>query len=660
MNNGMKKVLALSLAAAMLLSACGNSGSASSGSASNGSTSDSSNGASANITDYDMYNYRTATAELESFNMLYSQRGEDSYFLTNIWDGLCETNPRGEVVPGLAESWETTDGGETWTFHLRDGLKWVDINGDEKADNNAWDWATGLEWVMNYHKNDSANTSMPMEMIKGATEYYEYTKALSPEEAQALNGQEGSKFLEMVGIEIVDDLTIKYTCITKKPYFDTVSLYGCLYPISQAMIDELGSVDAVRSMDNTNMWYNGPYIMTEYVHANEKVFTPNPMYWDTESSRFKSVTYKMVDSGETAFQMYRNGELDYVALTEANLNTIYNDPNNEFHDYLCEDLVKKYSYQWHWNFDKYNEDGTRDDNWNKAIANENFRKSIYYGADFTASYKRSNAINPMKVENNFYTMRGLLTLADGRDYTELVKEKLGLGDYNGETPVRYDAAKGEECKQKAIEELTALGVTFPVELDYYIPGSNQVSLDSATVLKDNLERCLGSDYITLNICTYVSSLSKEVRDPKIMSIMSNGWGADYADPMNFLAQEIKGYDNAWYADAYSNINEVPVEDWSKDLHAKYDEFTKLVWEADAITDDMQARYDAFATAEAYMIEHCLVMPYNYGMSWCLTKLNLHSQMNAMYGNCNNKIKGVEINEAGYTTAEFEELAAKKG
>ena len=663
MNKGMKKVLSLALVAAMMLSACGNSNA---GSSNEGSNAGSTNTPAAEgstttesgfkvdekgIMDYDMVTYKIATAELETFNLLYSQRNEDFVQLTNLIDGLAESNPKGQVIPCLAESWETTDGGITWTFHLREGIKWVDMNGNVKADCNAWDWATGLEWILNYYKNDSANTSMPVEMIKGAQDYIDYTKNLSEEEAHALNGLAGSKFLEMVGIEIVDDLTIKYTCVTNKPYFDTLALYCCLYPMAQGMVDEL-TVPGVKAMDNTEMWYNGAYTMTSYTHGNEKVFTANPEYWDTTSTRFKTATFKMLDSADTAFQLYRNGEIDYVALTESNLNTIYNDPNHEFHDYLVEDLTGKHSYQWQFNYNKMNEDGTEDTNWNKAIANEAFRKTLYYGMDLTEYLKRSNSITPLKCENNFFTMRGTLYNPAGVEYTELVREKLGLGEYNGETPVRYNKELGEQYKAQAIEELTALGVEFPVKLAYYINGSSQTALDSATVLKNTMSASLGDDLVVLDIKTYVSSVNQEVRNPHLQSIMNNGWGADYADPINFLVQEVKGYENAWYANSYTNINDVPEEDWSADLHAKFDEFTRLVWEADDITDDLTARYEAFAVAEAYMLEHVLVMPFNYSQGWCLTRLNIHDYQNAMYGVCNGKMKNWDVNPDGYTTEEM--------
>src|SRR5699024_10963677 len=106
-----------------------------------------------------------------------------------------------------------------------------------------------------------------------------------------------------------DDYTVVYHCTTPKPYFDTVATYACLYPMSQAMVDELG-VKGVQEMNNETMWYNGCYTMTSYVQGNEEGFTKNPTYWDTECSLFNTVTIKMVESNDVAFQLYQTGEVD--------------------------------------------------------------------------------------------------------------------------------------------------------------------------------------------------------------------------------------------------------------------------------------------------------------------------------------------------------------
>ncbi len=346
---------------------------------------------------------KVSSSELATFNLLSSETSADTQYLTNIWDGLLEVNNYGELVPCIAEEWSTEDGGLTWTFNLRDNATWVDVNGNEMAQVTAQDFLTGMEWVLNFYKNDSANTSMPMEMIAGAEEYYEYTKGLTQEEAYALDASEGSVFREMVNIETPDDYTLVYHCTTEKPYFDTVCAYTCMYPLAQGLVDELG-IDGIKSMNNENMWYNGCYTMTSYIQGNEKVFTKNPSYWDTECTRFDTVTIRMVESTDVAYQLYQSGEIDEVSLTESNVMTISGDESNPYHDQMVEWPADFRSYQFHLNYNKLNEDGTPDTNWNTAAANESFRLSWYYGLDLTPYYSRTNAVNPLSCENNYYSI----------------------------------------------------------------------------------------------------------------------------------------------------------------------------------------------------------------------------------------------------------------
>ena len=264
----------------------------------------------------------------------------------------------------------------------------------------------------------------------------------------------------------------------------------------------------------------------------------------------------------------------------------------------------------------------------------------------------------MVCENNFYTMKGLVYTSDGTDYVELVREEMGLPKENGETLLRLDAELAEQYKQQAIEELTALGVTFPVEMDYYIAAANQVSLDSANVLAQSISNSLGDDFMKLNIKTYVSSSTQEVLNPHLQSITMNGWGADYGDPQNYLGNEVSGNDSAYYSRTQNNINDVEATEATQQLLDTYAEFTAMVAEADAITDDLDARYAAYAKAEAYMIDHVLTLPTYYNVPWCLTKINPYSKMNAMFGSQNEKMKNWETSADGYTTEEMEAIAAE--
>ena len=656
MKKKLSRLLALALAAALTLSGC-----------SSGTTEEAESSAEAPSSAAqeeqesqgeaieDLVIARLSTAEMQTFNILYSQTMEDFANLYNMVDSLMEIDNYSRIVPCIAESYTTNEDKSVWTFQIRDGVKWVDVNGNEKADCTSQDFATAMEWILNFHKNESSQTSDFLIMLEGANEYYEYTKTLSEEEAFALTAEEGSVFKEMVGVETPDANTLIYRCIGSRPYWDSLST--CLWPMSQAMVDELGGPAGVKAMNNENMWYNGCYTMTSYVQGNEKIFTKNPLYWDQDCELFNTVTVKMVESNDTMYQLYQSGEIDTVTLTESNLKTIYDDPENPYHDYLVENPATG-TYQIHFNYDKHLEDGTPDVNWNTAIANEAFRLSWYYGLDLTEYWKRTNSINPLSCENEFYSMTGLAYTSDGTDYTELVRQELGLPEIDGQTVARLDADKAEQYKQQAIEELTALGVTFPVEVDFFISGGNQTALDTANVLSQCFSDSLGDDYVQFNINTYVSSASQEVYTPKLQSFVFNGWTPGVNDPTNYLDTVLYDAVNAYYSDTYSNIVDVEETETTKDLIDTYKEFTAMAEEAKAINDDMDARYQACAEAEAYLISHALVLPAYHSSSWCLTKINPYSKIHAPFGGLNEKMKNWETNADGYTTAEIEAIKAE--
>ena len=153
--------------------------------------------------------------------------------------------------------------------------------------------------------------------------------------------------------------------------------------------------------------------------------------------------------------------------------------------------------------------------------------------------------------------------------------------------------------------------------------------------------------------TYISSLANEVRKPRKASIYINGWGADFADPINFLGQETYNDSAAYYSNAYSNCNDAT----DPDLIAAYQEFTDLVTAAKAITDDMDARYAAFAKAEACFLNHALVIPCSYEVGWELTKVNDYSKVYSMYGMQAYRYVDWETSDVPYTTEQMEALAA---
>ena len=645
--------------AASLLAACGEkSNNTGNGAAASGAAAPNSTGATPLK---EFISFESGNRELESWNMLYTQKAEDANVVTNLWDGLLSFDCYGKVVPAIASSWEHNEDATVWTFHLRDDVDWVDCNGEVKAHLTSKDFLVGFEWVMNAIKNEANNTSMPNDTIVGAYEYYELTK----EAGDAAADMTYEDMLAAgVGIEAPDDYTLVFTCPSACPYFDTVAAYNSFYPVAPALIEELG-VEGFRSCDNTTMWYNGPYVVEEYIQGNTKSYIPNPNYYDAANvSRFERFTVTMISDGSISLQLYQNRELDEVDLGESNITTIQSDPSNEYNQQLCEKRAKKFSYCFIFNYDKKNTDGTPDENWNKAIANKAFRQCFSKGMVLNKFFARYNPINPLKCENDFFTMKGLCYTSDGTDYTNLVAKEMGLDGeaYDGKTMKRLRANNGDitELKKQAMEELSAIGVTFPVHCSYYILAGSTSALDSATVLKQCFTDSFGDDFIVLDINTFVSSTMKEVVAPKLQSFTHMGWGADFGDPINFLTQIIIHDDNAYYSCNMTNIagivNNGPAS-YQTELVAAYEKFTDLVNEGRAIVDDTDARYAAFAKAEAYFLDENLIFPTVYDITWCLTHANEYSKINAMYGPCNYKAVNWETSEEAYTTEQYDAFAA---
>lgn len=632
--------------AASILAACGGSSSSTGSSA---GTITPSNGGEPIA---DLVVSEVVLRELETWNILYSQSGSDLNVLCNCVSGLVTTNIYGQFVPDVATEWSQNEDATEWTFKLRNDVTWSDVNGEVKANLTSEDFLVSLEWVLNAKKNLNNNTTMPNGSIKGAKEYNAYTNELDDETARALTYKDMLDF--GVGIAAPDDYTVVYTCSAPCPYFHTIASGNCLFPIPQALIDELG-VDGFYGVSNETLWYNGAYLVNEYIQGNSKVFVPNPNYYNADKdARFNSVTIRIVEDTTVAYQLYDAGEIDEVTLAEAPASTILSDPEHPYYNNVVQTNPQKYSYQLHFCFDRYNQDGTPDENWNKAIANLKFRQCIMYGLNLYQVWERNNQLYPLSNENNCYTMKGLCTFSDGRDYTDRVIELLGYPESDGKTPRRVKDIT--QLKKEAMEELSAIGVTFPVTLyDYLAAGGNT---SGSLVMQQMFKDLLGDDFIKYDWLTYVSSMSQELRDPHLVCWYANGWGADFADVSNFLGQEVLHDENAYYATHYSDISYVAAnpKDYQQELLAEFEEFTRLYNEAVAIVNDTDARYEAFAQAEAYFLDHALCMPYRYDVGLQLTHINMYSKIQTLCGVAAYKYVNWETSTEAYTAEDYEAFA----
>ena len=591
----MKKTVGSLLVAALLLTGCG------------------SNSSNSGLKVY--HDYETQSREVTSFNYLSDFQATNAQVYANFVDGLVENDNKGQIVESLAKDYSANDTKDVWTFHLRDGLKWLRQDGSEYGDVTAQDFVTAVKYSLDA-ENGSNNTSMITAFIKGADEYYEASEA----------GTATDEMFENVGVKAVDDKTVEFTLVGSKPYFDTVLTYGCYYPVNAEFLDEVGKENFGSEPDK--ILYNGCYLMDTYENGANKSYVKNEKYWDKDKVTFDRVEITMLETSSRALDMFETGELDRATLTQDQVLTEQGNEN------LVETPTGKYSFVIWFN---HKQDGN--DNWNKAVDNVNFRKTWFYGLDTTELRKRLNSINPDKIINQAYTASGLVQTSDGTDYTKLDE----LKEFTGDGVVQLQPEKAKEYKAKAMEELQAQGVTFPVKVMYAYKSGDQASEESYRILKQSFEDSLGSDFIDVEGVSFIKSSTSEIYAKSLQSIMISGWGADYGDPYNFLDQLTE--------EGTMNVNYVKYND---------EKLNQMVEDADKVLD-LDERYHAFAKVEAYVLDQAYVIPaYTAGHEIQMTKINDYSKPTSKYGMANLKIKNWESKEEAYTTEEYEKLEAESG
>ncbi len=653
----MKKIVAILLVAVMLmaiLASCSNSENTENGQNSNSSTETGTNtpdtaedgGDEAGENEIkDLVVFRTGH-DVENFLSIHTENAQDALCGVGM-DNWIGVDNHGNVTCLLAEDYSANEDSSVWTFTLRDGVKWVDKDLNEKADLTVTDFLVGAEFILNYHKNSGYNASMLMTNVEGAQEYYEYTRDLSAEEAYALTYEDA--FADMVGIKADTEAnTVTYTCVAPTPYFWSLGYHKSTSPLAEGLVDEIGAENMI-SINWDELWYTGAYVITEFIAGNTCVLTSNTKYWNYDNVKlFDTVTSNLIESTDVGYQLYLNGEIDYITLSQANVVNILGDESGEFYDNVVKVAGNSIStYVMHFNYQKIDsETGELDTNWNTAIANENFRMAMYWGLDLEGYFAYTDSVTPFSVAGYTMTQTNFVNV-EGMDYQDYVVELLGL-EKSSESYSRYNPELAQEYLDKAVEELTAAGVTFPIKITNYIKAGNQSALDQAVLLKDAFDNFFG-EYVQFENGTYVSSLTKEVISLGHHNYVISSWSADYSDPSNCIEQcSLTAPSNVYLEYSFANkLTEGPVYDL-------YQEFTDLCMTARNINNDLNERYKAYAEAEAFMIEHNLAMPLYSRASWQLTKINDYSK--AIKGQ---SYQNWETNSEGYTQADYEAFAAEK-
>ena len=581
------------------------------------------------------------SADVNTMNYLVTSNANDFTIPANTIDTLVEYDASGKIQPSLASAWVYDENAKTWTFTIREGQKWVDKTGEAKADVTANDFVSAAKYLLN-PVNTSATANLLFGVIKNAEEYYNgllYKDGVTKEDGtktEAGYDKDGTKWevidFSEVGVKATDDKTLVYTLVEECPYFLSALVYLPYMPAYGPILEQYGT-EFGTSVDK--MYYCGAYYLKEYTAGSKQVLERNEYNFDKEKVYIKTIErIYNAEASTVAPEMSLRGEIDYATINSDIISDWLADATKK-------ELVSKerasinYSYFYCFNFNPRFDAEYEPENWKLAVNNENFRKALMAGLDRTKLVLITEPTNPQVYIYNTIVPDGFASNASGADYTSLASfaNITAADSFNSEKAISY--------RDEAIRELEAAGATFPIKvLTRYNP-TDTTWQKECTVLEQQMEALFNTDTVKFIDIIVEAGPSEaflsEVRRSGKYAFMKCNWGADYADPETFtdpFYQKASDDPGTKYQFMYSAID---YNGASADVVKEY--FT-LIEAAKAIKVDINARYEAFAKAEAYLIEHALVVPYGVSASdYVATKLNVFEGQFAPFGISTYRYKG---------------------
>lgn len=559
------------------------------------------------------------SSEVTTLNYLVTSTTNEFAIAANVIDTLVEYDQYGRMRPSLAESWENSEDGLTWTFHLRNDAVWVDGNGEYYADVTANDFVAAAKYILDaQNASSTANLLYDTCGIAGAEAYYMGTSTPAEGEEPAPKTE-----WDTVGVKALDDYTLQYTLVKPVPYFLSMLTYVNFMPVNEQFLTEKGDQFGLATGNDT-LLYCGAYYISEFKPQETRVLTKNEKNWDAANVHIDQIIDKYNKEASTVSpELFLRGEVDSASLSTELTGDWLSDPEKAAMIHPSR-LTSYYSYFYTFNFDPQFDAAYEPDNWRIAVNSENFRQSIISAFNRSKIKTLIDAENPDGLLYNTITPPAFVEY-NGTDYIHM-GELAAITDKGANT---FDKDAALAYKEAAVAELTEAGATFPVKvLLLYNPGvTGGNSAEEAQIVEQQLEDVLGTDYIDVVIEAGPSTSYLTARRTGMYGMMNCNWGPDYADPETYT-DPFKAEDNSYNFMGTATDKET--------LQGYYD----LVDAAKAITGDLEARYLAFAKAEAYLIEHGYVMPIGYGSGgYTASLLDPFSAPIAPFGVTTDRYKG---------------------
>lgn len=609
-----------------------------------------------------------ANFDITTLDYVYNNKSSNGDYVNNFVEGLLTQDNHGKLVPGMASEWSCNDDASEWYFTIRDDAVWSTSAGEEYDAVTAEDFVTGLK-----HAVDSKSETLGLvaDLIVGLRKY-----------------SDGTGKWEDVGIK-ADGNQLTYTLTGPCGYFDGMTTYTILWPINAEFLESKGS--DFGAVEPDSILYNGCYILSSLVPAQEVRFDANPNYYDAKNVFVQHVVVTYSDGKDPAqnFNMFVNGEVTSTTVNQS-LPEVVAKAAELYPDNQYKSMTTATSYWGAFNWDRqmyalYNDpsvsttsktDAQKADA-KAAILNADFRRAVYaaYSAHAVEAITLGEEHADGVIRNTLvpYTFQ---TTSDGRTYgsivekyaAELVADYEGI-DLNDGHDAWYNPELAKTFAERAKEELGDSVSEWPIHIDVPVYAASENQKNMQLAMKKSIEDAIG-DYVVIdlqflegNSSVYYSSFYNQPtgEDNSIDLVFGAGWGPDYGDPLTYLhCFDVHDGDML----NYSGIN-IESQGQSEDQKAVLEtlglnEVQEIVDQATAATGD--ERIELFAKAEAMLLTNGILRPYaTSGANISISKVKPFTVGYGLYGQAAyNQVpyfKYMQLLDEPVTAAEYE--AAKE-
>lgn len=609
-----------------------------------------------------------ANFDITTLDYVYNNKSSNGDYVNNFVEGLLTQDNHGKLVPGIASEWSCNDDASEWYFTIRDDAVWSTSAGEEYDAVTAEDFVTGLK-----HAVDSKSETLGLvaDLIVGLREY-----------------SEGTGKWEDVGIK-ADGNQLTYTLTGPCGYFDGMTTYTILWPINAEFLESKGS--DFGAVEPDSILYNGCYILSSLVPAQEVRFDANPNYYDAENVFVQHVVVTYSDGKDPAqnFNMFVNGEVTSTTVNQS-LPEVVAKAAELYPDNQYKSMTTATSYWGAFNWDRqmyalYNDpsvsttsktDAQKADA-KAAILNADFRRAVYaaYSAHAVEAITLGEEHADGVIRNTLVPYTFAMT-TDGRSYgsivekyaAELVADYEGI-DLNDGHDAWYNPELAKTFAERAKEELGDSVSEWPIHIDVPVYAASENQKNMQLAMKKSIEDAIG-DYVVIdlqflegNSSVYYSSFYNQPtgEDNSIDLVFGAGWGPDYGDPLTYLhCFDVHDGDML----NYSGIN-IESQGQSEEQKAVLEtlglnEVQEIVDQATAATGD--ERIELFAKAEAMLLTNGILRPYaTSGANISISKVKPFTVGYGLYGQAAyNQVpyfKYMQLLDEPVTAAEYE--AAKE-